>query len=98
MKMTTEIKQHYFEFSPSTGADYYALIAAKDKTEAIEVYCRDISEHAMEPGANCKEISSAKAWKKCRDCDDIEGQLSIEEKLEEFEGPGVILWPQALVQ
>lgn len=98
MKMTTEIKQHYFEFSPRTGAVSYSLIAAKDKAEAIEVYYRDISESAMEPKAGCKQISSAKAWKKCRDCDDIEGQLSIEEKLEEFEGPGVILWPRELIQ
>lgn len=95
MKMTTEIKQHYFEFSVKTGADYYALIAARDKAEAVEVYYRDISERAMEPAAKCKQISSPEAWRQVCECDDAEGELSIEEKLEAFEGPGVILWPLA---
>lgn len=28
----------------------------------------------------------------------VEGELSIEEELEEFEGNGVILWPMELIQ
>lgn len=51
MKMTTKIKQRYFEFGPRTGADYYALIGAKDKQEAIDTYYRDVSE---EPDIDCK--------------------------------------------
>ncbi|MDL2061537.1 hypothetical protein [Lactiplantibacillus paraplantarum] len=95
MKMTTKIKQRYFEFSPRTGADYYALIGAKDKQEAINTYCRDVSE---ESNLDCKELSSVVAWKKCQSCDDVEGDLDIEERLAVFEDSGVILWPMELIQ
>lgn len=98
MKMTTEIKQHYFEFSPDNGSDYYALIAAKDKAEAIKVYLRDISDPDMELEVNCKELSSPTAWKKCQGSDDVEGELGIEEQLAVFEDSGVILWPMELIQ
>lgn len=98
MKMTTEIKQHYFKFDPRTGANYHALIAAKDKAEAIKVYYRDISDRDFETYVNCEKISSPEAWRRCRDADDVEGELSVEEMLEEFEGPGVILWPRELIQ
>ncbi|MGJ3946776.1 hypothetical protein [Levilactobacillus brevis] len=98
MKMTAKITHRYFEFNPKNGADYYALISAKNKEEAINVYYRDISDRDDEPDTDCKELTSAEAWKKCQNADDVEGELSIEEKLEEFEGNGVILWPMELIQ
>lgn len=38
MKMTAEIAHRYFEFDPNNGADYYALISASTKEEAINMY------------------------------------------------------------
>ncbi|PUD96034.1 hypothetical protein OUY26_05160 [Levilactobacillus brevis] len=98
MKMTTEITHRYFEFSPKNGAYYYALIAADSKQAAIDIYYRDISDRDDEPDADCKELTSAEAWDKCKSADDVEGELSIEELLEEFEGNGIILWPLELIQ
>lgn len=97
MKMTAKITHRYFEFNPKNGADYYALISASSKEEAINVYYRDISDRDADPDAECEELTSAEAWKRCKDCDDAEGELSVEERLESFEDTGVILWPRALL-
>lgn len=94
MKMTTEITHRYFDFNPKNGADYYALISANTKEEAINMYYDDVSDRDMEPDVDCQELSSPEAWDKLKNCDDSEAELSIEEKLEEFESNGVLLWPQ----
>lgn len=94
MKMTTEITHRYFEFNPKNGADYYALISANTKEEAINMYYDNVSDRDMEPDVDCLELSSPEAWDKLKKCDDSEAELSIEEKLEEFESNGVLLWPQ----
>lgn len=98
MKMTAKIMHRYFEFDPKNGADYYVLIAANTKEEAINMYYDNVSDRDMEPNVDCLELSSPEAWKKCQNAEDVEGELSIEEKLEEFEGNGVILWPIELIQ
>lgn len=95
MKMTAEITHRYFDFSPKTGAYYYALIAADSKQAAIDIYYHDISDRDDEPDTDCQELTSAEAWENCKNA---EGELSIEELLEEFEGSGIILWPLELIQ
>jgi len=99
--MTAKIVQRYFRFSPDIGSDFYALIAAKDKKEAVKYYYENISDIDAEPDAKCKELTSSQAWEICRyadDVEDIDGSFGIEDKLEEFEGPGIILWPGELIQ
>jgi hypothetical protein len=94
MKMTTEITHRYFEFNPKNEADYYALISTNTKEEAINMYYDNVSDRDMEPDVDCLELSSPEAWNKLKNCDDSEAELSIEEKLEEFESNGVLLWPR----
>lgn len=94
MKMTTEITHRYFEFNPKNGADYYALISTNTKEEAINMYYDNISDRDMETDVDCQELSSPEAWNKLKNCDESEAELSTEEKLEEFESNGVLLWPQ----
>jgi len=93
MKITTKIAHRYFEFNPKNGAEYHALISANTKEEAINMYYDNVSDRDMEPDTNCQEISSPEAWSKLKNCDDSEAEISIEEKLEQFESDGVILWP-----
>lgn len=96
--MTTEIANRYFWFNPRNGAEYYALISASSKEEAIKIYYREISDRDADPDVGCKELTSAEAWKKLQNADDGEGgELSIEEKLESFEDTGIILWPMAML-
>ena len=89
MKMTADIKHKYYEFSEKDN-DYHALIAAKNKDEAIADYYEDVVGDDYNYEVLCKELPSSKAWHKLLNANASEG-LTISKLLRTFDEPGVLL-------
>lgn len=59
--MNTDIRK-YFEFDEKDN-DYYALIAAKDEDEAVDVYYEEVVGYDYDLKPVCKELPSPEAWR-----------------------------------
>lgn len=89
MKMTTEVKHKYYEFSEKDN-DYYALIAANSKDEAISDYYEDVVGVDYDYEVICKELPASTAWTKLIDAG-LSEESALEELLEMFDNSGLLL-------
>lgn len=92
--MTTEIKYKYYEFSEKDN-DYYALIAAKSRDEAIATYYEDVVGDDYDGEVECQKIPTSLAWKKLASAG-LSEESTMRELINQFDQSGLLLVSAAL--
>lgn len=83
-------KQHkYFEFSEKNN-DYYALIVAKSKDEAVSDYYEDVVGRDYNADVSCEEVPSSVAWHKLVESG-LSDESTMEELVKQFDQSGLLL-------